>query len=123
MKASSIRIQLYRNPADYETRYIAEVEAPRLPCGGLDLRDLPNLFQLKGNFEVSCPPYSTWLNRHLLSQVIESTRYKPIFINSRNRLVPRELLNVLLRDSQYIRVICIAKPAQPEPTATVMHCD
>lgn len=56
---STIRVRLYRNPSDYETRYVTEVEAPRLPCGGLDLRDLPDLFQSKGIFEVNLPPYST----------------------------------------------------------------
>jgi len=54
---SLIRIRLYRNPTDYETRYLAEVEVPRTPGGGLNLRDLPGLFQVNGTFDVSNPPH------------------------------------------------------------------
>jgi len=48
---SIIKIHLYNNPSDYETRYLAEVEAPLSPRG-LNLHDLPNLFQTGGTFEV-----------------------------------------------------------------------
>ena len=47
-----VRIWLYNNLSDYETKYIAEIEAPLLPCGGLNLHNLPNLFQKNGDFEV-----------------------------------------------------------------------
>lgn len=57
-QSSNIRIRLYKNAVDYETRYVAEVEAPLSPCGGLNLRDLPHLFQMNGTFEV-CWQYST----------------------------------------------------------------
>ena len=57
-----IRVRLYNNPSDYETRYVAEVEAPQSRCGGLNLHDLPNLFQTNGTFDVSCCSlHSTWL--------------------------------------------------------------
>ena len=51
-QSSTIRIRLYNHPLDYETRYVAEVETPLSPCGGLNLHDLPNLFQINGTFEV-----------------------------------------------------------------------
>lgn len=44
------------------------------------------------------------------SQVVEGRRYKPIMINCQHRIVPSEMLDILLRDSQYIRVICTVRP-------------
>jgi hypothetical protein len=53
----SVKIRLYRNASDFETKYLRELEAPRLPCGGLNLYDLQLLLQ-GVSFEVRTHRYT-----------------------------------------------------------------
>jgi hypothetical protein len=48
----SVKVRLYRNASDFETKYLREIEVARLPCGGLNMYDLLLLPGLDAAFEV-----------------------------------------------------------------------
>jgi len=49
---SFIKVCLFKGPRDYPMVFLREIQAPGLPCGGLNLDDLLILFNIQGHFEV-----------------------------------------------------------------------
>ena len=97
----SVKIRLYRNASDFEIKYLTEVEVARLPCGSLNLYDLPPLFQIDRALQVS-PIDALGGYLSICLQIVDNIWYKPILIT--NGKVPHNMLDILLHGYDYICV-------------------